>query len=105
MPIEHVVCPQAQVADDLMARQRIDIGVQIGHLHPQLLIILRELLGHALGEGGHQHALPPLHALTDLFKQVIDLAAHRPHAELGVHQAGGPDDLLHDAAFCTRRNS
>ena len=64
-------------------------------LNPQLHQVVGQVLGHALGEGGDQHPLPPLHSLVDLPHQVLDLALGRPDDHLWVHQARGADDLLH----------
>ena len=36
---------------------------------------------------------------ADLVQQVVHLAAHRADVHLGIHQAGGPDDLLDDDAL------
>ena len=39
-----------------------------------------------------------LRPLADFFQKVVHLAGDRPHLDLGIHQAGGPDDLLHHLA-------
>ena len=95
---QHIEMPQAQIADNLHALDRIDVGVQIAHAHVVLGQILGEVLRHALGQGGHQHALPGLHGAADFAQQIIDLGAGGPHFELGVHQPGGSRKLLDDLA-------
>ena len=54
---QHVELAQAQVADDLDALDRVDVRVQVAHLHAVLGEVLGEVLGHALGQRGDQHAL------------------------------------------------
>ena len=55
-----------------------------------------QVLGHALGQRGDQDALVPLGAGADLAQQVIDLALAGLDHHLRIHQAGRPDDLLHE---------
>ena len=38
------------------------------------------------------------HAELDLAEQVVDLAGDGPHLDLGIHEPGGPDQLLDDDA-------
>ena len=42
----------AQVAKNLYPFERVDVGVEVPHLHAKLLILRRQVFGHALGEGG-----------------------------------------------------
>ena len=91
---QHIELAEAQVADDLHALDGIDVRMQVAHPHAMLLEIVGQILGHALGEGGHQHPLVGLDAGPDLGEQVVDLGGHRPHFDLGIDQAGGADDLL-----------
>src|SRR5690606_41880366 len=46
----------AQVAQNLDALERVDVAVQVAHLHAEFLVVLRQVLGHALGERRHEHA-------------------------------------------------
>ena len=54
---QHVELAEPEVADDLDALQRVDVGMQVADLHPLLVQVLGQVLGHALGERRHQHAL------------------------------------------------
>ncbi len=54
---QHVELAQAQVADDLDALDRVDVGVQVAHLDAVLGEVVGQVLGHALGQRGDQHAL------------------------------------------------
>ena len=54
---ENVERAQAQVADDLDAFDRVDVGMHVAHLDALLVQIFREVLGHALGEHGDEGAV------------------------------------------------
>ena len=44
------------------ALERLDVGVQVAHAHAEVVVVLGQVLGHALGERRDQHALAPLGA-------------------------------------------
>ena len=46
-----------QVAQDLDALERLDVRVQVAHADAELLVVLRQVLRHALGQRRDQHAL------------------------------------------------
>ena len=48
---------------------------------------------------GDEDALVALDARADLVQQVVDLAVHGPHLDLGVEDARRADDLLDDDAL------
>ena len=54
-----------------------------------------QVLGHALGQRGHQHALLAGNALANLVLKIVNLAAYWTHVNLGVEQAGRTNNLLH----------
>ena len=54
---QHVEGAEAQVADDLDALQRLDVGVHVAHAHAVLVQIFGEVLGHALGQRRDQRAV------------------------------------------------
>jgi hypothetical protein len=54
---ENVEGAEPQIADDLDALQGVDVGVHVAHAHAVLVEILREVLGHALGQRGHEGAV------------------------------------------------
>ncbi len=91
---QRVELAEAQVADDGGPVEGVDVRVQVAHAQAELLVVLGQVLGHPLGERGHQHPLLALGPGPDLVQEVVHLVAGRPHGDLGVHQAGGPDDLL-----------
>ncbi len=92
---QHVEHAQPQVAQNFHPLHRVDVGVQIAHLHAVFVEIVGELLGHALGERRDQHALAFVHPQANLTEHVVHLAAGRPHLDERVHQPGGPHHLLH----------
>ena len=47
---QHVEGAEPQVADDLDALQRLDVGVHVAHADAVLVHVLGQVLGHALGE-------------------------------------------------------
>ena len=69
--------------------------MQVADTDLQLPQIVRQLLGHALGEGGDQDAAAGCRHLADLTHQIIHLACGGAYDDLRIQQAGGADDLLH----------
>ena len=94
---QHVELAQAQLAQDLDAPQRVDLGVQVAHPDAELEQVVGEVLGHLLGQRGDQHPLVALGPDPDLVHQVVDLALGRLDDDLRVDQAGRADDLLDDS--------
>ena len=70
---QHVEVAAAQVADDLDALDRLDVGVEVAHLDAEVLEVVGQVLGHLLGERRDEHALVALDAAADLVEQVVDL--------------------------------
>ena len=56
--------------------------------------IIRQILGHFLGEGGDQRPVVLRRQSVDLADQVVHLALHRPDLHLRVQKARGPQQLL-----------
>ena len=54
-----------------------------------------QVLGHALGQRGHQHALLAGNALANLVLKIVNLAANWTHVNLGGEQASRTNNLLH----------
>ena len=76
--------------------------MQVAHPHPGLAQVVGEVLGHLLGEGGDQGALPALGADMDLAEQVVDLPLAGTHLDDRVDEPGGTDDLLDGALRALR---
>jgi hypothetical protein len=47
---EHVELAEAQVAQDVDAVERVDVGVQVANADAELAVVVGEVLGHPLGE-------------------------------------------------------
>ena len=90
--------PAPQVAQDFDALERLDVGVEVAHLDPELLVVGRQVLGHPLGQRGDEHPLALAGAVANLREQVVDLPLDRTDVDRRIHQAGRPDDLLDDGA-------
>ena len=69
--------------------------MQVVHLHAHLAEVVGEILSHLLRQGRDDGPLPACDPGVDLAEQVVDLALGRPDVDLGVHETGRPDDLLH----------
>ena len=92
---QHIELAQAQIANDLDAFHRVDVRVQVANFHPVLIEILGQVLGHALGERGYEHALAKPHPDVDLGEEIVDLGLRGSHFQYRVDQPGRAHDLLH----------
>ena len=95
---QHVEGAEPQIADDLDALQRLDVGVHVAHADALLVHVLGEVLGHALGEHGDQRAVAGARDLAHLVDQVVDLRLGGAHLDGGIDQAGRADHLLDEGA-------
>ena len=95
---QHVESAEPEIAQNLDALQRLDVGVHVAHAHAVLVQIFGEVLGHALGQHRDQRAVACLGRLADLADDVVDLGLGRPHLDRRVDQAGRADDLLGEDA-------
>jgi len=68
--------------------------VEVAHAQAVLLVVLGQVLGHALGEGGDEYPLGALGPRPHLGHEIVDLDARGPHGDLRVHEPRGTDDLL-----------
>ena len=85
-PDQHVEVAVAQVAQDLGALDRRDLRVQVAHADADVLVVARQLLGHALGQGRDEHAVARRDARADLAEEILDLVLGGPHLDRGIHQ-------------------
>ena len=77
MPISASNFPSRRSRISADALERVDVRVQVADAQPVLLVVLGEVLGHALGQRGDQHALVALGPRAHLGHQVVDLRAGR----------------------------
>ena len=96
---QHVEHPGPQVFENLDALQRVDVRVDVAVAHAHAVEVFRKLLGHAFGDGRHEHLVVVLHALVDLPDQVVDLVQRHAHLQRRVHQPRGADQLFDDHAL------
>ena len=96
---QHVEHPGPQVFENLDALQRVDVRVDVAVAYAHAVEVFRKLLGHAFGDGRHEHLVVVLHALVDLPDQVVDLVQRHAHLQRRVHQPRGADQLFDDHAF------
>ena len=68
--------------------------MHVAALHADFGVVLRQILGHALGQRRHQHALAYLHARANLVQQVVNLPLHRTNLHRRIDQPRRPDNLL-----------
>ena len=84
----------AQRTQDLDTIHRRRIGVHVIDLNAGIEQMVGQVLGHTLGQCGHQHTLFTSHALANLVLKVVNLAANRTYIDLGVEQTGRTNNLL-----------
>jgi hypothetical protein len=95
---QHVESAEAQVADDLDALQGLHVGVDVAHADAGFVQIFGQILGHALGQRGDQHALRLGRRVLAFGDDVVDLAFGRADDGDRVDQAGRADHLLDEDA-------
>jgi hypothetical protein len=98
MPTSTSKAPEPQIADDLDALQRVDVGVHVAHADALLVQIFGQVLGHALGQHRDQRAIALRRGLADFAEHVVDLRLGRADLDRRVDQAGRADDLLGEDA-------
>ena len=98
-PNQHVKESGPQRVHDFNALHGFHVAVNVAAANPVAREVLRELLGHSLGQRGDQHPFVTLASQPNLFHQVVDLVFDRAHLDDRVQQPGGPNQLLDDDAF------
>ena len=93
-PHQHVKFPQAQIAEDLDAVQRLNIRMQVAHPDVELFKVVGEIFGHALGHSRDQDPLLPFGPLPYFFDEVVDLPLLGTHLNGGIDQSCRPNHLL-----------
>ena len=72
-------------------------------LHADFAVILRQILGHALGQRRHQHPFIARNPVANHVQQVIDLALDRANLNRRIDQPSRSNDLLHHHARRLRK--
>ena len=64
------------------------------NLNARIKQMVGQVLGHALGQRGHQHALLAGNALANLVLKIVNLPTNRTNVDLGIEQTGRTNNLL-----------
>ena len=97
-PDKHVKFRRPQIADDLNALHRANVGMHIAHLDPVFLQIPRQVLGHLLRQRRDERPLALRRRRVDLADEIVDLPLDWADEDLRVEQPCGPDDLFGNLA-------
>ena len=89
---------EPQVADDLDALQRVDVGVHVSDADALLVQVFGQVLRHTLGQDRDQRAIALARDLAHLADEIVHLGARRPHLHRRVDQAGRADHLFGEHA-------
>jgi hypothetical protein len=95
---QHVERAEAQIADDLDALHRVDVGVHVAHAHAVFVQIFGQVFGHALGQRRDQRAVAGRGHLFQLAEQIVHLVGGRADVHRRVDQPGGADHLFGEHA-------
>ncbi len=93
---QHIELAQPELADDLGAFQRLDIGMEIAGLDAPVGKELGEFFGKFLGQRGDEGTVAPGNGCLHLADHIISLPGDRANLDIGVHQSGRADDLFHE---------
>ena len=85
---------QPQIADDLDALDRVDVGMHVAHANALLVQILRQIFRHPLGQHGDERAIAGLCGGAHFADQVVDLRAGRANVHGRIDQPRRTDHLL-----------
>ena len=95
MPTRQSKAPRRR-RPDVDALDGVDVGVQVFYAQAGVGQVLREVLGRALGERGHERAVAARGGGADLLHDVVDLPLERTHLDGRVEEARRADDLADD---------
>ena len=96
---EHVEEAVLEIFDNLHTLGRVYVGMDVAAADAVAGEVAVQFFGHALGEGGHQHALVHLGPLADFFHEVVYLVLGGAYLDGRIQQAGGAYDLFHHQTF------
>ena len=65
MPTSTSNSPSRKSPNNFNALDGVDVAVQVAHFDAEFAVIVGELLRHAFGEGGNEHAFAFLDAVVD----------------------------------------
>ena len=91
---KHVEFATAQIAQNLDALERCDVGMHIASTNPLIKQMIGKIFRHFLRERGNEHALVGTSALASFVDNVVDLARNGPHIDIGIEQPRRTNNLL-----------
>ena len=95
---QHVKRAQAQITQNFDPLHRVHIAVDVAHFDAVVGEVIGQLLGHAFGQGGDEHALVFLDPNANFLQHIVHLARRGTHLDFRIDQACGAHQLLDDSA-------
>jgi len=97
-PHQRIEGAEPQVADDLDALDRVDVGMHVAHPDALLMQVFGQILRHALGQHRDQRPIAFGRHLPHLAHQVVHLGAGGADIDRRIDEPGRADHLLHEHA-------
>src|ERR1039457_6666863 len=79
-----------------LARERLDVAVEVAHAHAELEVVVRQVLGHALRERRDERSLALGRPLLHARQEIVHLPLYGLHFDGRVEEARRPEELLDD---------
>jgi hypothetical protein len=98
MPTSTSKAPEPQVAQDLDALDRVDVGMHVAHADALFVQVFGQVLGHALGQHGAEHPKPGAATLRTSSSRSSTCIDTGRISIIGSIEAGGADHLLDEDA-------
>ena len=90
---------QAEITQDIHPLQCIYFGMQITNLYIHIPEIISQIFRHSFCQCSNQCPFLPIHPLSNLPNQIIDLCFYRPDFDYRIDQTGWPDNLFDNDPF------
>ena len=91
---QHIEHTKPQITNNFGSFDSADIRMQIPHSNTVLSEIVRQILGHSLGQGRDQNAFFDGYPPPDLGQHIINLGPGWPHLDSRIHEPGRPNQLF-----------
>ncbi len=98
---EDVELPDPEAPQDLHPLHGVDVGVQVADPDAVLEQVVGQVLGHLLGQRGHQDPLARVGPKPDELHEIVDLPGGGLDHDLRIDQPRRADDLLDDRVRLT----
>src|SRR5438552_10586733 len=100
---EDVEFAATEVAQNLDAIERFDLGMQVAAANADFGEVFTEIFGPAVGERGDENALVFFRAFPNCFEDIVNLAFDGTNFDLRVDEARGANDLFDEGAAGARQ--